>query len=634
MTARTDNTAEILNCARADLPLRVFRQRHSGTAAAKNLGIFASRGPVLLFADDDDVADPDLLLNHLAAHWMYQDNEIAVLGYTGLAPEVAKSPLMRHVTQIGCQLFSYGWMKPGMVLDYKAFWGGRSSCKRQFLIDCGIFNPVFAFGCEDIELGWRLAQFGLRVVYQPAAVCTMIRTLTFRDFCARQQRQGRSQRTFADLHTSPEIRKYCEIDDGLSLWKRNAGHFNQYIRWVERLDHMAEVRARAGRPIEPREQTALDDAYRAAFTLCRAKGLATLDSGRTEYKAPAAAQKNKGLAADAIKAPAPPTVTVVVCTYNRYQYLAALLAKLEVQNAYFSYEIMIVDNSDDETAKAEFYTKVQLPAMARVLPSSPPGLSRARNIGLQAAKGDYIAFIDDDAEPSLDWLREIVGVFEQYHDAAVVGGPIFPIWPIDRPGWIPAKHQGCLTVLHYGDERKPLEYGYVYGANICFRVDALRAIGGFREQLGRQGTAALLSNEEAQVQDELRKRGYSICYAPKAGVFHHVHEERIHRGWFRRRMSWQAVSDVLMSGVLSDAKEKLDSLINAADRLGIDRSFLNCFVDSNRPEDIEAQLDFLIGITTVALSTNANISAEDLAQLRQPAEIDQRIPVRHVFGAE
>jgi len=270
----TDNTPEVLNRSCADLPLRVFRQRHAGLAAAKNLGIFASRGPILLFLDDDDVADPHLLSTHVAAHRLHHELEVAALGYTCLAPEVAQSPLMRHVTQVGCQLFSYGWMKPGMVLDYTAFWGGRSSCKRGLLIERGIFNPIFAFGYEDIELGWRLARFGFRVVYEPAAVSTMIRKLTFRDFCGRQLRQGRSQRMFASLYPSPEIRKYCEIDDGLILWKRNAGRFAQYMRWVERLDRMATVRAQAGRPMDPRAQGTLDDAYRAAFMLCRAKGIA------------------------------------------------------------------------------------------------------------------------------------------------------------------------------------------------------------------------------------------------------------------------------------------------------------------------------------------------------------------------
>ena len=66
----TDNTQSVLK-AFEDLPLRVFRQNQAGIAAAKNLGIFASRSPILLFLDDDDVADQDLLAAHLITHRRY-----------------------------------------------------------------------------------------------------------------------------------------------------------------------------------------------------------------------------------------------------------------------------------------------------------------------------------------------------------------------------------------------------------------------------------------------------------------------------------------------------------------------------------------------------------------------------------
>ena len=208
----TDNTQEVLKKLADHLPLRVFRQNHAGIAAAKNLGIFASRSPVLLFLDDDDVADQDLLAAHFTTHRRYPAPSVAVLGYTDLAGDIASSPLMHHVTQVGCQLFSYDWMTSGMMLDYTCFWGGRSSCKRSLLVEHGIFNPNFTFGCEDIELGWRLKCAGLSVVYEPAAKSTMIRRLTFHDFCNRQRRQGRAQRRFAQLHPNSEVRTYCEIE--------------------------------------------------------------------------------------------------------------------------------------------------------------------------------------------------------------------------------------------------------------------------------------------------------------------------------------------------------------------------------------------------------------------------------------
>ncbi|MBR7518148.1 hypothetical protein KC217_20985, partial [Mycobacterium tuberculosis] len=88
------------------------------------------------------------------------DLSVAVLGHTVLDVDVAKSPLMIHVTEVGGQLFSYKWIASGNVLGFREFWGGRSSCKRDFLLRHGVFNPVFRFGYEDIELGWRLHPHG------------------------------------------------------------------------------------------------------------------------------------------------------------------------------------------------------------------------------------------------------------------------------------------------------------------------------------------------------------------------------------------------------------------------------------------------------------------------------------------
>src|SRR5690348_109955 len=103
----TDQTQSILEEASSDLPIRTLYQRHAGIAAAKNLGISVSRGKILLFIDDDDVAYPDLLEAHVSAHKQHPEPEVAILGHTLLSLEVASSPLMRHVTQVGCQLFSY-----------------------------------------------------------------------------------------------------------------------------------------------------------------------------------------------------------------------------------------------------------------------------------------------------------------------------------------------------------------------------------------------------------------------------------------------------------------------------------------------------------------------------------------------
>lgn len=269
----SDATPQVLVAWQDRLPLRIVRQNHAGLAAAKNLGVFIARAPIVLFLDDDDVAGPNLMLAHLAGHLAHSDPSIALLGHTTVAPEIAMLPVMRHVTQVGCQLFSYGHMHPGQELDYKAFWGGRSSCKRSLLVRHGIFHPDFRFGCEDIELGWRLASRDLKVIYEPRARSVMIRALTFDEFCARSYRQGRSQYLFACLHNASEVRTYCEIDAAQAAWARHQLNYETHLRWTRKMDCLANA-WQAGRiPPDPLLQQTLDDAYRQAFFLSRAKGV-------------------------------------------------------------------------------------------------------------------------------------------------------------------------------------------------------------------------------------------------------------------------------------------------------------------------------------------------------------------------
>ena len=292
-----DDTPAVLASYADKLPLRIFRQGASGLAAAKNLGVFAARAPIIVFLDDDDVLDPDALRAHLAAHNANPDMATAVLAHSRLDPEVAKSPLMRHVTEVGCQLFSYNWVKRGGNLGYREFWGGRSSCKREFLLTHGVFNPAFRFGCEDIECGWRLRPHGLKVIYEPAASAAMIRSISFDDFCRRSYAQGRSQVRFAQIHPDPEIRAYCEIDDGLRLWQNCWRNYAAVLRRVRECDKMASDRILAGATLDADFQKQLDDGYFLAFALSRAKGVAdALWLSETTPEAPR--NKAYGLAGD------------------------------------------------------------------------------------------------------------------------------------------------------------------------------------------------------------------------------------------------------------------------------------------------------------------------------------------------
>jgi GT2 family glycosyltransferase len=199
------------------LPLRYFRIENSGISAAKNLGVFASRAPLLLFFDDDDVADPGLLEAHVEAHREHPDEQVAVLGYTTWADELEVTPIMEYVTEIGQHLFSYKNLEDGQRLDYTYFWGGRSSCKRALLTTHGSFDQEMS-GIEDMELGFRLAKQGLSVIHTRGAKSYMVRPVTFDQFAERSRKRGHALWRFTQRHQDPEVERYCRVEEALEKW--------------------------------------------------------------------------------------------------------------------------------------------------------------------------------------------------------------------------------------------------------------------------------------------------------------------------------------------------------------------------------------------------------------------------------
>jgi glycosyltransferase involved in cell wall biosynthesis len=269
----SDETRQVVESYKARLPLYYAYQRNAGLASAKNHAIFLARGEILLFIDDDDVASPKLFEAHLGTHARYTADHFAVLGHTSLDPEIVAKPLMHFVTEIACFLFSYPDLRDGDLLDYTYFWGGRSSCKRRFLINHGVFNPVFRFGCEDIELGYRLFKYGLTVVYNKQAKSMMIRNIGFDDFCNRMIRQGRSNFVFSRLHSSPEIQRWTEIAKAEGLWGKIEPVYDAIIRSARELDRITNLKIASGFGIDNLTEILLHRAYRAAFEASKFKGI-------------------------------------------------------------------------------------------------------------------------------------------------------------------------------------------------------------------------------------------------------------------------------------------------------------------------------------------------------------------------
>lgn len=289
-------------------------------------------------------------------------------------------------------------------------------------------------------------------------------------------------------------------------------------------------------------------------------------------------------------------ISVALCTYNRFEYLPLALDSLIGQTlSQEDFEVIIVDNSDDLEAADVFWAARSLPQNTHLIRTSPPGLSRARNIAYEAAQSPIVAYLDDDAIANENWLANFVAYFERNEDIGVAGGPIEPIWPQKEPEWLPQSLLGCLTILDLGEQDVRLDQGaHCFGANLAFRKRALEMVGGFDTSVGRTGGSSLLSNEEIIVQNEISSlEGFEKGYCASARVRHHVDKSRLSKNWFRSRLAWQAVSEILPGDAGGySAQWNAAMLRSSAKALGIEH-FLHKFMNPANAQEFEQYLYFM-----------------------------------------
>src|SRR5205807_4838605 len=170
------------------------------------------------------------------------------------------------------------------------------------------------------------------------------------------------------------------------------------------------------------------------------------------------------------------------------------------------------------------------------------------NLATAACATPMIAFLDDDAVASDNWLSTILSAFEDCNENVfALGGRVDPLWQAPRPVWLPDELLGHLSLVNWGGERRALgKREWIAGTNMAFQVAQLNRIGGFSGKFGRcGGEEMLLSNDENDVISRLKQEGGEVVYLPEACVQHLVPAERLTQSWFRRRVVWQAVSDYM-----------------------------------------------------------------------------------------
>ncbi len=256
------------------------------------------------------------------------------------------------------------------------------------------------------------------------------------------------------------------------------------------------------------------------------------------------------------------TISAVVCAYTdaRRALLDGSIESISAQLQPGDELIVVIDYND------ELYERVsaQYGSVATVVPNrNEQGLCGARNAGVQASTGSVVAFVDDDAQVQPGWLERLRS---DYRDPAVtgVGGTAQPVWPAERPAWLPLEFDWIVGCSYRGLPVKPTKVRNLLGCNMSFRREALESVGGFNPDIGQVDGSMLRADEtEFCIRLSQKTDDPLLMLDPDLKVSHWVTEDRTEFRYFLSRCFWEGY-----------AKQRLNKMFGNIDTLSTERNYV------------------------------------------------------------
>lgn len=228
-------------------------------------------------------------------------------------------------------------------------------------------------------------------------------------------------------------------------------------------------------------------------------------------------------------------ITLIMCTYQRCHSLAKALQSVAGSTlpSAVEWEVLVVDNnSSDQTREVVEEISRRYPGRFRYLFEPQPGKSHALNAGIRNARGDVLAFMDDDATAESTWLQNLTAPL--HHGPCVgVGGRILPEPNFSPPRWLPLQDRYALAPLagfDLGPKAGPLTEP-PFGTNMAFQKKVFEKYGGFRTDLGPRPGSEIRS-EDSEFGHRLLAAGEQLRYEPSAVIYHSVPQNRIQKSYF------------------------------------------------------------------------------------------------------
>ncbi|MEJ7801550.1 MAG: glycosyltransferase, partial [Ilumatobacter sp.] len=236
------------------------------------------------------------------------------------------------------------------------------------------------------------------------------------------------------------------------------------------------------------------------------------------------------------------SVGVVICAYTEQRWDQLERAVRSVDRQAVEHELAgVVDHNDRLLERA----RSRWPEHRVVENRHAPGLSGARNTGVQLLQHRVIAFLDDDAWAHQGWLLRLT---EPFSDDAVglTGGLVEPEWAGARPTWFPDEFLWVVGCSYRGLPTTPADIRNPIGASMAVRREVFERVGLFQDGIGRVGKTPL-GCEETELAIRAAGIGYRSRYAPDSIVSHHVGADRTEVSYFVRRCRAEGRSKALVA---------------------------------------------------------------------------------------
>jgi len=227
--------------------------------------------------------------------------------------------------------------------------------------------------------------------------------------------------------------------------------------------------------------------------------------------------------------------SVIIITRNRVGIIDNVLNTIRTLDfSHDQFELIIVDNGSTDGTSDKVLEVMQNSKVALKIINEPvAGMCRARNTGIAAATGLWIAFLDDDALVPANWLTAYHYAINAFPGAAAFGGPATLDQNLTRPWWWCSKFDVSMSCQDYGEQTMPYRNNtHPYGLNMVFDKHILREYNGFYTLLDKlvPGLA-----DETDLFFRLIRDNKLLVYVPAARVVHSVLPDRLYWSAFSKR---------------------------------------------------------------------------------------------------